>query len=70
MNLSNLSKRTRQERLDYIEASRRRQPIEELKRKADKAACKGHWTQEDLDWSMAEGKRLYEALQLNCIVWE
>lgn len=47
-------------RSDYIKYLRRRQPIIELKRKAEKAArLKGKlWTEEDIDLGVAEALRL------------
>ncbi len=42
-----------------IRSYRREQPIDELKRKADKSV--GHhnlWTQEELDYAYAKGKQL------------
>jgi len=46
------------DRADKIAEYRRRQPIEELWRKAEKAQRRAFWTQEDLDWGKAEGQRM------------
>jgi hypothetical protein len=44
---------------DRIAAYRRKQPIEELKRKADKAICKSNlWTQEELDLAKVEAAEM------------
>lgn len=44
------------DRANTIERHRQLQPIEELERKAFKAARWGIWTQEDVDLAMAKGE--------------
>lgn len=54
--------KSREERIaDY----RKRQPIEELRRKQRKAFQRGFWTQEDLDLADAEARVLAEFFR-NC----
>lgn len=43
------------ERQKVIDRHRQLQPVEELERKAEKAARWGFWTQEDLDLAKAKG---------------
>lgn len=49
-------------RADAIRQFRLRQPIEELKRKSDKARCRGLYTQEQLDLAERMGKEIADAL--------
>jgi hypothetical protein len=46
-----------------IELHRQSQPIEELRRKAEKARCKSNiWTQEELDLADVEADELHRAI--------
>jgi hypothetical protein len=51
------------ERRRKISAYRLRQPVEELRRKRDKAQRRGYWTQEDLDCAHVEARLLLEKIQ-------
>jgi cell shape-determining protein MreC len=50
------------ERLERIQELRRRQPLEELERKRNKARRRGFWTTEDLDHIYVAAEILYRKL--------
>ena len=52
---------------EQIEALRKKQPLQELKRKRDKARRKGYWTQEDMDYADMAAIELQRLIVINSI---